>query len=391
MGTEPTIVHLLASYQRHEYQGRAVFELAARAPGRHVLLCAELGHGVTDEDLAPFADVRQVGGLQDLFPFRQHRGIRAGTADADVVHLHGGPFALFADRFVADKPTVATLYGWPRLPGPAATVRALRASGSVPGVLRHNTFSPRVAASTLLRPRQVARAGRSLSAVLTADRVAAAQLGRLGMPVRFVPFGDTPVSAPPTWSPTPHIVQFGRGEEPRGYDVTVAALRLLRARGVNATVTFAVIPAPRDPTGPERIRDRYRNEPGVTVLVGRADLPALCATAQVAVFPFLLDYVTVPVALAALEAQAAGLPLVVSDVACLNGAVDGTTGRTVPVGDAAATAAAIMDLTADRPLWERTSAAALAAAAEHGGWDRHCLEAAKVWERAQRPLPHTIE
>jgi glycosyltransferase involved in cell wall biosynthesis len=97
---------------------------------------------------------------------------------------------------------------------------------------------------------------------------------------------------------------------------------------------------------------------GVVRWLGRVDdVAALLAAADVALMPSLQEGLGV----AALEAMAAGLPVVASHVGGLPEAVvDGATGILVPPGDARALAAAIARLAADGALRGRLGAAGTA-------------------------------
>jgi glycosyltransferase involved in cell wall biosynthesis len=104
--------------------------------------------------------------------------------------------------------------------------------------------------------------------------------------------------------------------------------------------------------GPERERvedelARYSLDRRVRLLGERGDVPELLADADV----FLLASRSEGLPLSVIEAMAAGLPVVASDVGGLRELVrDGETGTLVPPGDPAALANALRPLVADREL-----------------------------------------
>jgi glycosyltransferase involved in cell wall biosynthesis len=83
----------------------------------------------------------------------------------------------------------------------------------------------------------------------------------------------------------------------------------------------------------------------VRLLGVRHDIPQILAAADV----FVLGSDSEALPIAVLEAMAAGIPVVTTDVGDLHTIVhDRLTGRLVPVGDAAAFAAAVIELLSDR-------------------------------------------
>ncbi|MGH9956813.1 MAG: glycosyltransferase [Pyrinomonadaceae bacterium] len=97
-----------------------------------------------------------------------------------------------------------------------------------------------------------------------------------------------------------------------------------------------------------------REEGNVTFLGHVQDIPALLATASVVVLPSYGE--GVPTTL--IEAAAAGLPIVTTDVpGCREVVEDGVNGFLVPVRDGAALAAAIRKLVLDPALAARMGAA----------------------------------
>jgi glycosyltransferase involved in cell wall biosynthesis len=108
--------------------------------------------------------------------------------------------------------------------------------------------------------------------------------------------------------------------------------------------------------GPDRaaVEAAARGEDGVRLLGHRDDMPLLMHAADV--FVLASQYEAVPMAI--LEAMAAGLPVLATDVGAISGVVlDGDTGLLVPVADPGAMAAALGRLAGDAGLRERMGAA----------------------------------
>lgn len=90
----------------------------------------------------------------------------------------------------------------------------------------------------------------------------------------------------------------------------------------------------------------------------RRDIPELCNTADISAFPSRIE----GLGLAGIEAMAAGVPLVSSNVhGILDYVIDGETGYAVPPGDVDGFAKAIDNLASDRELREKMMPACIAA------------------------------
>jgi glycosyltransferase involved in cell wall biosynthesis len=163
--------------------------------------------------------------------------------------------------------------------------------------------------------------------------------------VHFVPNAVRPPSAlaAPFANPTrpPRIVAAGRLHAKKGFDVLVAALALLRDRGLAFEAEIAG-------EGDERGRlEGLIAEHGLAErvrLVGwRSDVPGFLATGDVLAFPSFQE--GFPLVL--LEAMAAGLPVAASAIpGPVEMIADGVDGRLVPPGDPAALAQALAGLIA---------------------------------------------
>ena len=95
------------------------------------------------------------------------------------------------------------------------------------------------------------------------------------------------------------------------------------------------------------------------------------AAAQVGAWPFELDYVTSPPAMALAEAMSVGLPTISTPVACVRAVVDaGVSGMTIRPGDADAMSRSLVTLLTDHPTWQRYATAGQDSISSRFGWDR---------------------
>lgn len=159
---------------------------------------------------------------------------------------------------------------------------------------------------------------------------------------------------PPPPGP-PVVVLAARMLQSKGVREFVEAAAALRARGVQARFWLAGAP---DPGNPESIAEdqlRRWSDSGVVEWLGfRPDMAEVYAQAHMACLPSYRE--GLPKAL--LEAMAAGLPVVSTDVVgCRYAVEEGVTGLLAPARDAAALADAIARLIADPGLRSRFGAA----------------------------------
>jgi glycosyltransferase involved in cell wall biosynthesis len=184
---------------------------------------------------------------------------------------------------------------------------------------------------------------RRLAAVLTPSeggrRQLLADLGVSASRVHVVPNGvDVPaVPSGPAGRPVPRVGALGRLTAQKGFDVLIDAVRSLTAGGTAVEVVIGG--AGRDEA---RLR---RSAAGLPVTLGGfvddvggflAGLDLFCLPSRHEALPLVL-----------LEAMAAGLPCVATDVGDVAAAV-GEDAVLVPAGNAAALAAALTGLLADR-------------------------------------------
>ena len=155
--------------------------------------------------------------------------------------------------------------------------------------------------------------------------------------------------------PVPRLIAVGRLKAPKDFLTLVRALARLSEGGLEALLVG---------DGPDRgaIEDEIREfgvEGRVQLAGERSDVPALLADSDV----FVLSSRSEGLPVSVLEAMAAELPVVASDVGGLAELViDGETGMLVPSGDPAALARALGRLLDDRELRQKLGAAGRARA-----------------------------
>lgn len=148
----------------------------------------------------------------------------------------------------------------------------------------------------------------------------------------------------------PHVLSAGRLKEPKDFVTLARALQL-----VDVPFTAAIAG-----DGPDRAAVEAALAGRAVVLGERSDVPALLAAADV----FVLSSTSEGMPMTVIEAMAAGLPVVASDVGGMRELVEhGVTGLLVPARDADALAGALADLLAD-PARRRAMGAAGHARAE---------------------------
>ena len=198
-------------------------------------------------------------------------------------------------------------------------------------------------AASAFSKRAMAFGGRKLSTVYTGLDPSA-----FAMP-SHAPREDAPVPSAP-W----HVVSCGRITPRKNFECLLAATALLAARGKPVRVTIVGKPfSEPDRRYFERLKRRVQTD-GTSSLVTFAewqdDIHAVLRTADLYVSSSLAEGLPGAVR----EAQAAGLPVVATDVGGTREAVqDGVSGLLVPSGDARALAAAIEKVMANPTLAAR--------------------------------------
>ncbi|MHB8341451.1 MAG: glycosyltransferase family 4 protein [Mycobacteriales bacterium] len=177
----------------------------------------------------------------------------------------------------------------------------------------------------------------------------------------------------------PLVLFAGRLEWEKGVHTLLEAMPRLRRRHPDLHLAIA-----GSGTQDDRLRElarRLRVSRSVRFLghLPTEELAAVAAAADVACVPSLYE----PFGLVALEAAAAGTPLVVSDTGGLREFVDhGRTGLRVPPEDPAALADAISALLRDQVLARRLVRAARAAVAADYSWPAIAGRTARTYQQA---------
>lgn len=179
----------------------------------------------------------------------------------------------------------------------------------------------------------------------------------------------------------PELLYFGRLEYEKGVQDAIAALPRVRRRHPGTTLTIAGEGTQREwLTGVAR-RHRVLRCVRFTGAVERDALLTLLHRADAAVLPSHYE----PFGIVALEAAAAGAPLVTSDAGGLGEAViDGQTGLSVPPRDVAALAGALRAVLDDPAAAQRRALAARDRLTGEFDWPNVAARTAQLYEAAKR-------
>lgn len=357
------VIHIIAEFSGHEAMGRTITETVRRVPGEHALITTTAHDGTAD-----FFDVVELGGAVESFPIGRAEALDAalGRLRPDVVHLHGGALSpLFAERTaITWYPHLLTMYAWPVLPSPQRLL-----AGGVRAALQSNVLRPRVAVTSVLPAAVVRRALRGTQVVLTPDPRVEAKLR--GLDVRRLGSGGPVDARRAVWADTAPVVLFaGRAESVRGIDTLLECFPAVLRSVPDARLRLLLIPRPELPALLERAMAAGMGASLEVVTDPVPDLLGEMANAQVGAWPFKYDYTTSPPAMAAAEALSVGLPVVATDVACLQAVVrNGVNGSVVPPSDPGALAAAIVHLLREPDLWRKYASAGPEWVAERLSWE----------------------
>lgn len=269
------------------------------------------------------------GRLSPVSTFATIRALRRlhRTLAPDLVH------------HVALQPTV--LGSLAALGRPAARVNAITGLGYA---FISKTMKARVMRSVIGRLlRFLIDRPRSVALVQNPDdRQSLAQLGIAPNRIALIPGSGVDVAR---LKPVPELAGpmtlgfVGRLLDDKGIRVLVAALRLLRAKGLPVALLIAGTPDPANPASVSQAEAAaWGREPGITWLGHVDDIATVWARAHIAVLPSRRE--GLPKSL--LEAAACGRPMVATDVpGCREIAIPNKTGILVPADDPPALAAAI--------------------------------------------------
>jgi glycogen(starch) synthase len=377
--------------------GRHVHHLstALAAAGHEVVVLSRRPTG-TDPSTHPSSDeinehVRVVAAAQDPHEFSfgndmmawtlamGHAMVRAGLSldfTPDVVHAHdwlvAHPAIALSEFY--DVPMISTIHA----------TEAGRHSGWVAGSLSRQVHAVE---SWLVRESDsLITCSASMSDEITelfGPGLAEITVIRNGIDAARWPFATRrPHTGPP------ELLYVGRLEYEKGVHDAIAALPRIRRAHPGATLTIAGEGTQQDWLVEQARKHRVRK---ATRFVGRLDhdeLLKLLHRADVAVLPSHYE----PFGLAALEAAAAGTPLVTSNIGGLGEAViDNETGLSCPPRDVARLAAAVCTALDDPPAAQRRARVARQRLTADFDWHTVADETAQVYLAAKRrerqPLP----
>jgi glycogen(starch) synthase len=203
-----------------------------------------------------------------------------------------------------------------------------------------------------------------------------------------VPNGvDAPAWAPPPAPPArggqgPLVVTWGRIQYEKGFQTLVLAVPALR----DTVPGLRVVIAGRGSYLAElqSLAQRLGVEPTVEFagFVPDADLQRLLHEASAVVIPSLYE----PFGIVALEALAAGAPLIAADTGGMGEVLRGTdAGLLYPPGDPVALADALQRMLTEPGLAERSQAAGRELVTGRYSWDTVAAATARVYERVLAP------
>ena len=372
--------------------GRHVHHLATAlaAEGHDVVVLARQ-HAGTDPASHPTTDevhegVRIIAAAQDPHEFdfgtdmmawtlaMGHAMLRAGLAlsatwTPDVVHAHdwlvAHPAIALAEFF--DVPIVSTIHA----------TEAGRHSGWVSGQISRQVH----AVESWLARESDALIACSASMAAEVSDLFGPDLAEISVIPNGIDSDRWPFARRRAHDGPPELLYFGRLEYEKGVHDAIAALPRIRRAHPGTTLTIA-----GDGTQLDWLVEVARKHKVLKSVrfTGRADhdqLLALLHRADVAVLPSLYE----PFGIVALEAAAAGTPLVTTNVGGLGEAViDGETGLSCPPRDVSALAAAVCAALDDPAAAQRRAVAARERLTSEFDWRTIAEHTAAVYLGAKR-------
>jgi len=353
------------------------------------LSAAGIAHELLEADSSAAGPARAASAL--LAGGGQEREVDAAVRSlgATVAHVHNmqpllGPRALAAAR-AAGARVVITLHNFRLFCAIAVAFRdgepCFRCRGrmTLPGLALNCRGSlPEAAAYAVGLSAHLPAVLDAVDAFVAPSHHAAGQLARLGVPARRL-------HVVPHYLPEEAIAARSRAGDGR---FVLYAGRLSEEKGVAVAVEAAVhagVPLVVAGEGPleGELRERAAGaRPEAVTLLGRVDRPrlgGLLAEAAAVVVPSLWDETF---GYAALEAMAAGVPVVASRTGALPEVVGEA--NCVPRGDARALASALRDLWEDPARREAEGDALIARARERFGRERHTERLLAVYAAVER-------
>jgi L-malate glycosyltransferase len=311
--------------------------------------------------------------LRDLPCFTIPTAIAGLSAAQRLATLLGG-WARVSGIVAALKPDLVHLHS---LPTPAAVPFLLRLPRLVVSVWGSDVVQ-RDRRKARLYPYLLARAD-GLSA--TSRYLAAVTAGylRVPRPIAVIPFGIDPSRFTPAAQPVsePLIGTLRHLEANYGIDVLIEALPLLLRSEPRIQVAIG---------GEGSLRSRLERRIMELDIVGQIALPGRIPHADVPAFLRSLSIFVVPsraesFGVAALEAQACGLPVVASDVGGLPEVLrDGETGLLVPPEQPQALADALLVLLRDQELRERMGRAGREWVCQRYDWQANVTQMLELYQ-----------
>lgn len=285
---------------------------------------------------------------------------------AEAVRAVGPMFRLLRrtrpETVYVNTVTVPLWFPLARLAGCTVVAHVHEAEDAVPRPIRFALAAPLLAAHTIV-----------VNSLAT-GAVLSAALPRLRARTRLVYNGVPGPTRMPQYSDPAEPLQIllvGRVSPRKGTDVAVDALAALRRDGVKAELEIVGSVFPGYEWFSERVRAAIRAgdlEGSVRFGGFHEDVWGAYERADVALVPSLVE----PFGNTAVEAQLAGVPVIVSDAQGLPETVDGgRRGTIVPAGDAIALAAAIRGLVEDWPAARERAELARREAAEKFSVERY--------------------
>lgn len=374
----PRVLHICVGFAHWEGMGRSIVEMSARVP--------DVTAGILSDRLrtVPAGFSRAVGGSQMFFHVTRRNDIETAINDfqPDLLHLHGGILTtLLTSAPAYRKPTVLSVYSWPRAPFSKVLDRR-RWRELTTSQVGH----PRVFLTSAVPDKSIRYALQhsAVRGILTPDPMVARRLGAFApVPVELAQGAASVSESRARYDATaPTIVFAGRAETARGVDTLIDAMPQVIDSVAGGRLRLLLLPSRQLGELERQVAANTARDAIEIVASPQPDLSSELADATIAAFPFKYDHTTITPPLAPAEAMSVGLPVIGTDVDCMAPLLhDGINGLSVVPGAPDALADAIV--TALEPnTWEKLSAGALETIAEEWSWEGAADTTAAMYERA---------